>query len=262
MTEPKDTGPSDDNKPAVRADRQSRPLLRRFYTTATTSSDGATWQLLLDGRRAMTPGKRALAVPSQAIGARLVEEWSAQQDHIDPATMPVTTLVCTALDAVALQSAAVAAEIVRYAGSDLLCYRAEAPEGLVAAQAEFWDPVLAWAARDLGASMSVADGIMPVVQPAEAAATIASAIGPRTPLSLAALHVLTTLMGSALLALAVDRNHLTLAEAWRAAHVDEDWQIALWGEDADAVQRRAYRFADAQAATFVLQAVTASNGRP
>lgn len=256
------TEPSDDQTPAVRADHQARPLPRRFYTTAATSTDGTTWQLLLDGRKAMTPGKRPLAAPSQAIGARLIEEWSAQQGHIDPRTMPVTTLVCTALDAVAMQAVAVAAEIVRFAGSDLLCYRADAPEGLVAAQAAVWDPVLAWAKRDLGVALIVADGLMPVLQPAETSTAIAAGIGPRGPLSLAALHVLTTLMGSAVLALAVDRRHLTLAEAWRAAHVDEDWQIALWGEDAEAVARRAHRFAEAIAADFVLKSFTGSNGTP
>lgn len=256
------TEPGDERKPAVRADRQGRPLPRRFYTTAVTSTDGSAWQLLLDGRRAMTPGKRPLAVASAAIAARLVDEWSAQQEFITPATMPVTTLVCSALDAVALQPEAVINEIVKYAGSDLLCYRAEAPEGLVAAQSALWDPVLAWAARDLGVAMIVADGLMPVVQPADTSIAIGAAIGAPSPVSLAALHVLTTLMGSTVLALAVDRQHMTLAEAWRAAHVDEDWQISLWGEDADAIERRAHRYAEAQAADFVLKAVTVSTDTP
>jgi chaperone required for assembly of F1-ATPase len=257
MTEPYSGG-----KPAVRADRQGRVLPRRFYTDVAASAEGATWQLLLDGRKAMTPGKRPLAVPDAAIGERLAVEWSAQGAHIDPATMPVTTLVCTALDAVAQQADSVAADIVKYAGSDLLCYRAEAPAGLVAAQGALWDPVLAWAARDLGARVIVADGLMPVVQPAETSARIAAAVGRRDPLSLAALHVLTTLTGSTLLALAIDRRYLTFEEAWRAAHVDEDWQIAQWGEDAEAIARRAHRFAEAHAAAFVLQALTVSSGTP
>ena len=260
MTDPNQLGPSNTGKPAVRADRQGRILPRRFYTDVATSAEGAAWQLLLDGRKAMTPGKRPLAVASAAVADRLAAEWSAQTGHIDPTTMPVTTLVCTALDAVALHEDAVAADIVGFAASDLLCYRAEAPEGLVAAQTALWDPVLAWAARDLRAQVVVADGLMPVVQPAETSARIAAAIGSREPLALAALHVLTTLTGSALLALAVDRHHLSLKEAWCAAHVDEDWQIALWGEDAEAVKRRASRLAEAEAADFVLKAVTALSG--
>ena len=256
------TGPSSSDKPSVRADRQGRLLPKRFYKDVAMAAEGSAWRLLLDGRRAITPGKRPLAVRSHEISERIAAEWAAQGSHVDPATMPVTTLVCTAIDAVAGQSEAVAAEIAKYAGSDLLCYRADGPEGLVAAQAALWDPVLAWAARDLGVAMKVADGLMPVVQPPETSARILAAIGERDPLALAALHVLTTMTGSALLSLAVDRGHLSLEEAWRAAHVDEDWQIAQWGVDAEAIKRRAYRLAEVRAADFVLKAVTESSGRP
>jgi chaperone required for assembly of F1-ATPase len=244
---------SDDPRPVspkLRPDARVFP--RRFYTTVSTTPDGDTWQLLLDGRKAKTPGKRPMTAPAEAIAERLASEWAAQKIHIDPASMPLTTLACTAIDAVTLQADAVAAEIVKYAGTDLLCYRADGPEALVAAEAEAWDPLLDWAARELGAIFAVSNGLAHVTQPPGVATNIAAAVGVRHPLSLAALHVLTTLMGSAVLALAVDRRRLSIAQAWRAAHVDEDWQIAKWGVDSEAVTRRAVRHEEAAVAAFVL----------
>jgi chaperone required for assembly of F1-ATPase len=182
----------------------------------------------------------------------MAAEWSAQREHIDPAQMPLTTLACSALDAVSGAEAAVIDEIVKYAGSDLLCYRADAPEGLVLAQARHWDPVLAWSARDLGACFNTATGLIHVAQPAAMPDQIRVALAGYDALAVAAVHVLTSIMGSTVLALAVARGHLGLDAAWAAAHVDEDWQIARWGCDAEAQARRAYRYSQARAAALVL----------
>lgn len=231
-----------------------RPLPKKFYKDATVGACEGGFTVLLDGRRVKTPRKRDFAVSTRPLADALVGEWAAQVDHIDPAKMPLTTLVFTALDAVAGNEEAVAAEIVRYAGSDLLCYRAEAPIELVEKQARHWDPVLRWADDALGARFVIANGLMPVTQPDAASAAVAEVVGKLPPLKLAALHVLTTLMGSALLALAVERGHLSLDDAWAAAHVDEDWQIAQWGEDAEASRKRAQRRRDAEAAAVLLAA--------
>ncbi len=67
--------------------------------------------------------------------------------------------------------------------------------------------------------------------------------------------VVTTLTGSALIALAVARGALTVDQAWDAANVDEDWNMSLWGRDELALKRRAVRFADMQAACAVLAAM-------
>jgi chaperone required for assembly of F1-ATPase len=166
--------------------------------------------------------------------------------------MPLTRLVNTIIHGVIPRQADVRAEIVKYAGSDLVCYRAEGPEELICRQAESWDPVLAWARATHGADLMVADGIMPVAQPAAATAAIAHALAPHDPFSLAAIHVMTTLMGSALLALAHVDGRLTAEEAWAAAHVDEDWQISQWGEDAEAKARRQQRWAEMRAASRLL----------
>jgi chaperone required for assembly of F1-ATPase len=208
--------------------------------------------VLLDGRGIRTPGKQPLLVPTLDLAEAIAAEWKAQGEHIDPATMPMTRLLNSAIDGVRGREADVRAEIVKYAGSDLLCYRAGEPEGLARRQGELWDPVLAWCGEALGARFAVAQGLMPVPQPQAATAAVGRALDGLDPLRLAALHVMTTLTGSALLALAHARGRLTCEAAWAAAHVDEDWQIARWGEDAEASLRRRQRWSEMQAASRVL----------
>ena len=172
---------------------------------------------------------------------------------IDPAGMPMTRLVNSALDGVAQDMASVKAEIVKYAGSDLLCYRAGEPASLVETQARFWDPILTWAQEELGARFICAEGVMFAEQPATSLAAIERVVAQvSSPLALAALNVMTTITGSALLALAVAKGRLDAAQAWEAAHVDEDHQMRTWGEDAEALARRARRWREMDAAALVL----------
>jgi chaperone required for assembly of F1-ATPase len=199
-----------------------------------------------------TPAKAGLVVPSRALAEAIAAEWEAQATHIDAATMPLTRLANTAIDGVAARHAQVCADIAAFAASDLVCYRAEGPEPLVQRQGRQWDPVLAWAGEALGARFEVASGLMPVAQPEGAAAAVAAALAGLDAFRLAALHVMTTLTGSALLALAHARGALSAEAAWAAAHVDEDWQIGQWGEDAQAAARRARRWAEMQAASRML----------
>lgn len=225
----------------------------RFYKSVAVDSDGGKFRLLLDGKPVRTPAKKQLVLPTRALAEAVATEWEGQKVRIDPVTMPLSRLANSAVDGVMGREADVRADIARYAGSDLICYRAEAPPELVHRQAQAWDPVLAWARDALGASFHVARGIMPVTQPALAAHGVAHAIDAHGAFELAALHVMTTLTGSALLALAHARGRLTVHDAWAAAHVDEDWQISRWGEDAEAKARRDLRWAEMQAASRLIQ---------
>jgi chaperone required for assembly of F1-ATPase len=166
--------------------------------------------------------------------------------------MPLTRLANTIIDGVAPQPGPVAAEIVKYLGSDLLCYRADAPEGLVRTQARHWDPILAWARETLGARFVLGEGVIFVAQPAGAVAAARQAI-PSDPWRLGAVNVIATLTGSALIALAVAAGRLDVGDAWNAANVDEDWNMNFWGRDELALQRRAARFTDMQAAAKALE---------
>lgn len=229
------------------------PLPKRFYKSVTVSDEGNGFAVLLDGRGIRTPAKNKLVVPSSAMAEAIAAEWAAQGEHINPATMPVTRLVNTALDAVSEKMSEVADDIAAYAGNDLLCYRAEAPAGLVSRQAAAWDPPLAWAEKALGAKLNVQTGIMHVEQPAAALASLRAALDRFEAIELAALHIMTTLTGSAVLALAHAEEELSLEDAWAAATVDEDWQSAQWGRDTEAEARLAERLAEFTAASRCLR---------
>jgi chaperone required for assembly of F1-ATPase len=228
------------------------PLPKRFYKEVTVEARDGGFAVLLDGKSVRTPKKEALTLPTRALAEAIAEEWAAQGAHIDPATMPLSKLAITALDAVVHHKSEVAADIVKFAGSDLLCYRAESPVALVRLQAEVWDPVLSWAESELGARFALAEGVMPVEQSQAVLDGIASQVAPYDAMALTCLHVMTTLMGSALLMLAHAKGKLSAADAWAAAHLDEDWQISQWGVDVEAAERREKRWAEMQAASRFL----------
>jgi len=222
---------------------------KRFYENVTVGHDGA---ILIDGKEVRTPARRPLAAPTDALAKAIAEEWNAQRDVIDPAAMPLTRLANAVIDAVVDQPDAVAQAIADYLGSDLVFYRADAPVELIARQAQMWDPLLAFARDDLGARFMLAQGVVHVAQPREAMAAARNAI-PREPWRLGAVSVITTLTGSALIALALAQGRLSADAAWAAAHVDEDWTMAIWGRDEEALARRAARRAEFDAAVKVLE---------
>ena len=246
--------------PVRRAQVQLKaPLPKRFYRDAGLAAAGEGFAVHLDGKPARTPGKLPLALPSEAAAALVAAEFAAQEDVVDPVAMPVLRLVNTALDGVAADPQAVLEDILRFAASDLLCYRADGPQGLVDRQNRHWDPVLDWVRVALGARFNLAEGVVHVAQPRESIAVLGAHLARRRePLVLAALHLMTSLTGSALLALAVEQGGLGAEDAWTAAHVDEDWQIEHWGQDAEAVARRAQRKRDFMAAVRLLEALGAS----
>jgi chaperone required for assembly of F1-ATPase len=233
--------------------RATRPApRRRFYATAATASVAGGHAVQLDGKPVRTPAGRVLAAPTAALALALAAEWDAQRDVIDPARMPLTRLANAIIDGVSDRPDAVAAEIENYLGSDLVCYRASSPPGLVTRQAQHWDPILAWARDVLGAPLRAEVGVVHIAQDEDALARARATI-PRDPWRLGALSAATTLAGSALIALALARGRLSVEQAWEAAHVDEDWNMEQWGGDALALERRGFRFAEFEAAATVLR---------
>jgi len=250
MRELFENAPPDDPIEATRRSMRTA-LPRRFYETAATAAVADGYAVRLDDKPVRTPARRVLAAPTLALAEAIAAEWQAQKDVIDPAKMPLTRLANAIIDGVADAPQPVAAEIAKYLASDLLLYRAGAPPGLVERQAQHWDPILDWARQALGADFKLGEGVVHVAQP-EAALTAARAAIPLEPWRLGAVHAMTTLTGSALIALAMARGALSADAAWRAAHVDEDWNMAQWGRDEMAAARREFRFAEFQAAATVL----------
>lgn len=234
-----------------------RPALpKRFYSVAEVeppgTSSAAGVRVLLDGRPVRTPGKRVLALPSRPLAKAVAAEWAAQDTVVDPQSMPLTRMSNTALDGVAGQEDAVRDDIAGFAMSDLVCYRTEAPDELVRGQSVRWDPIVRWAETRLASPLLLAAGLMPVAQSEQVRAGMLGALAPLDAFRLTALHVITTLTGSALLALAVYEGRIDADAAWAAAHVDEDYQESQWGADAEATARRTRRRVEFDAAARLL----------
>ena len=242
--------PPDDPIEATRRSMRTA-LPRRFYETVTAVAEAGGYAVRLDNKPVRTPARRVLAAPTPALAEAIAAEWQAQKDVIDPAKMPLTRLANAIIDGVVDAPLPVAEEIGKYLASDLLFYRATSPQGLVERQARHWDPILDWARQVLGADFILGEGVVYVAQP-EAALAAARAAIPEEPWRLGAVHSITTLSGSALIALAMARGALTPDAAWQAAHVDEDWNMAQWGRDEMAMARREFRFAEFLAAATVL----------
>lgn len=209
---------------------------RRFWTTASAVPVDGGFAVHLDARPVRTPLKAQLVLPTQTLAEVVAAEWQAQERKVDPTTMPFTRTANSAIDTVARQFDAVARMLSEYGGSDLLCYRAEEPDELIALQSQGWDPLLDWAATALGAPLQVTTGVVHVAQPAASLETLHRQVSGLDVFRLAAFHDLVAISGSLILALAVVHRRITVEEAWQLSRIDEDWQISQWGEDEEAAE--------------------------
>jgi chaperone required for assembly of F1-ATPase len=213
--------------------------MKRFYKeTAVDQGDGGH-RILLDGKPMRTPAKAVLVVPTRALAEAIAAEWGAVPDKADinVSHLPLTRLAATGLDRVTSQRARVIEDTAKYAGSDMLCYRASEPETLVKRQQAIWQPLLDWADERYGARLVIVEGLAFVEQPADAVARLGEAVATHSDLGLSALYNLTHISGSLIVALAVAEGHLAAADAFAAAQLDELYQVERWGEDPIATKR-------------------------
>lgn len=213
--------------------------MKRFYKeTAVDLGDGGH-RVLLDGKPMRTPAKAVLVVPTRALAEAIAAEWGEVPDKADinASRLPLTRLAATGLDRVTTQRARVIEDTAKYAGSDMLCYRASEPESLVKRQQQTWQPLLDWAAARYGARLVVVEGLAFVEQPADAVARLRDAVATHSDLGLSALFNLTHISGSLVVALAVAEGHLAAADAFAAAQLDELYQVERWGSDPIATKR-------------------------
>lgn len=234
--------------------------MKRFYKEVSVAAfpaatGGEAYGVLLDGRPIKTPGKATLAVPTRALAEAIAEEWRVQGDKVELEAMPLTKLANTAIDRVPAHQQAIVEQIVGYARTDLLSYRAEHPAGLVALQAKTWDPLLKWLADTYGAQLSISHGIAFIEQPAEALIALEQVVWKHDAYALTALHMAASMLGSLTLGLALSAKHLSATEALDASHVDDNWQAEKWGRDAEAEKRRAGLLTELQAAERFMRLV-------
>lgn len=234
--------------PFNRAKPENAERIRRFWKEAAAGPKGeGGWPVLLDGRQAKTPGGKPLVLPTEELATMVAEEWAAQGEFLQPASMPGTRLAQTAIEAVPAARDAVAAEVARYAGTDLLCYHAGQPRELAALHVERWAPWLEWAKAELGLTLTATTGIAHIDQPPEALARAKHLALKLDDYGLTALAAATPLLGSAVLAFAVQRGALSGEAAYDLSRLDEAFQESQWGADEEAAQRTARLRAEAVA---------------
>lgn len=214
---------------------------KRFWKQAEACACEGGHTVRLDGRPVKTPAKTPLVVPTRTLAEAIAAEWDAQQGVVRPDTMPATRAANSALDKVATQFTEVADMIAAYGGTDLLCYRAEAPEPLVARQAASWDPLLGWAAERYDAPLVATAGVMHIAQPETSVAALSAAVHGQSAFQLAALHDLVAISGSLVLGLAVTEGRLDVDTAFALSRIDEHWQIEQWGPDEEAAALEAFK---------------------
>ena len=214
---------------------------RRFWRAAAVRPEGGGFAVMLDARPLRTPAGAPLVVPSAELAAAIAAEWDALETVIAPERLPLTRAANAAIDRVVPQRSAVIDAIAAYGGTDLLCYRADAPEALAARQAAGWDPWLQWAARRHGAPLVAVTGVMHHPQPPASVAALRAAVAAHDAFALTGLHELVSLSGSLVLSLAVAEGALDPDEAWALSRIDETWQTEQWGLDAEAEAATAVR---------------------
>jgi chaperone required for assembly of F1-ATPase len=207
---------------------------KRFWTSTSVVAVEGGYAVHLDARPVKTPSKKLLILSNSAVAQAIAVEWDAQQGLIRPDTMPMTRYANSAVEKVAPQFDAVADHVATYGETDLLCYRATAPQALIDRQNAAWDPWLEWAAQDLNAPLIATAGVMYIAQNPASLTNLRAQIDEMTDFHLSAFHDLVAISGSFVLALAMARGRITAAQGFELSRIDEDWQIEQWGQDDDA----------------------------
>lgn len=212
-------------------------LPRRFYQTATVVENGGGYGVALDARTLRTPGGAAFVSPTRALAQLCADEWTAQGEHIVPASMPVSQLAFASIDWTAKSREQLADYVTAFGETDLCCHRADSPADLRAKQAGHWDPIVVWADEALGVQLPVVTGIVAARVEPEALATLRTHALSLNDFALTALSQAAGAAGSVLIGFALLRNRLTADEAFLAAALDNLWGLEKWGEDGEARAR-------------------------
>jgi chaperone required for assembly of F1-ATPase len=234
--------------------------MKRFYQSVELAAADDGHRVLLDGRPLNTPARRALTLPSAALAEALAEEWRAQGETIRPEGMPLTRLASTAQDRMPALRAVAIDDVVGYAGTDVLCYRAAAPLALVERQQQVWQPLLDWAASALGTRLVVTTTLLPVTQPDAAVRGLRAAVEELGDWPLIGLHAATTALGSLVLGLALIRGRIDAEQGLAASLLDELFEIERWGKDAETERRHDALRREVDAAALFLDRLGVRSG--
>lgn len=230
-------------------------MKKRFWNTASVEMVAEGFSVRLDDRPLRTPGRKDFVVPTQQLAEYVASEWSAVGDEIDPLALPFTRLCNASIDSMSDKFADVVEMLTAYVETDLLCYRAESPSGLVMRQSQIWDPILGWIEETHGLALEKTQGILPISQSEDTVRRMRDWLEDHDVFSMMACHDLVLMSGSIVLTRAVCDGHLSASQAWEASRLDEEWQSEQWGADAEAEQAAEAKFKDFATASKMYLAV-------
>ena len=241
------------NDPMQKAARNLQPKrIKRFYNSVSITQETNGYCVRLDDIPIRSPRKKIIECTNLEIATGLQEEWTQQKEYMDPITMPKTRILNAAIDGVEENFDAVIDTIGSYASSDLICYRASDPEKLVLRQQQTWDPILDWLNQTYGIVFKVTTGVLPIEQLNDSIQKVKDLLRNYSSVQLAAFYTITTLGGSVILALALEKKAFNPESIWQAINIDEDWNIEHWGQDTEAFRTRKTKQLDFNAATQIL----------
>ena len=217
--------------------------MKRFWKAVSVEPFEGAYRVALDGRPIRTQGGNSQIVPGEALAEALVAEWRAQGEDVDPNAFPLRDLADYALDHVRADRAAAIADLLRYAETDTLCYRADPDEPLYRRQQALWEPLLAAFEARHGVRLERVSGIIHRPQPEATIARVAEVLAAHDDFTLAALHTLAPLTASLTIALEALEPGADPAALFAAANAEQDWQAELWGWDPEAEKARAIKLA-------------------
>jgi chaperone required for assembly of F1-ATPase len=212
--------------------------MKKFYKSAEAGTAPGGHVIRLDGKVVRTPLQNLLLLQSPPLAEAIAQEWLAQGAEIKPASMPLTQLANTMIDkANGPDRAAMNAEIIKYGGSDLICYFATHPADLVKLHQQHWGPLLAWMKGKHGIIFEPVSGIQYRQQPPAALDKLKQLIEGMDAAQFTIVQSVTASTGSVTIALALVEGRLSAEEAYQASCVDEIYQLKTWGADEPAQKK-------------------------
>ena len=223
--------------------------VRRFWDKVRIVENEGGFSITLDDKLVHTPGKRILVVPNHALAEALSTEWNSQNDTVEPGRIPLTRHANSTIDSGVLRRAEVIEEVVRYGATDLVCYRATDPPELIERQIAGWHPLVEWISSKFKIRLQIVSSILPVAQSRATIDGFRIAVSAFDDFPLTGLHAATAACGSLVIALGLAHGQLNAEVAWSLSQLDETYQLERWGQDAEAVNRRARLLTDIEVAS-------------
>lgn len=209
----------------------SYKIMKKFYSVVSVEEKSGGFVVLLDGKGIKTPGRVDMVAPTRMLADAIVLEWAGQGEVIVPDSMPLTQILSTRIDRVSREREAMTGVLMKYLDTDLVCYFAEEPADLVAAQEAAWRPVLEWFEGQFGAALAVTDGLVALSQDEGVKRDVLRVVEAMGDDVFTVFQLVSGLAGSVVLGLMFVQGDIGAEAVFGAARVEERYNGAIANEE-------------------------------